>query len=160
MRGTEVLPAASGDADGSPGGDVLSAFVASTRPLGRTQVALPPGVSAVCWGVALVDVMVGGWAAILLQNGWTCSGFLCALSTLGGRPSLLLTLSVGCVLATLLLAALTGGLVRAGGGQLAALVLTSVVGTGAAIGAVLAFLLVLVALAVGVVALIALLERH
>ena len=56
------------------------------------------------------------------------------------------------MLATIVLAVLTRGLVRAGGGQLAGLVLTAVVGVGAVIGTVLALVLTALAVAIGVVA--------
>jgi hypothetical protein len=91
--------------------------------------------------------------------GWPCSGFLCALSALGGRPALLLALTGAYVLVTALLAAVTGGLARAGGGQLAALTLTAAVGMVAAVGAVLALLLVVLAAAVAIAVLLNLIER-
>lgn len=145
--------------DGEWRGDALGAFVASTRPHGRVQVELTPEVSAGFCVAGVVELGVAGWAATVLLEGWSCSRFLCALSTLGGRPVPLLALMVGCMLVTVVLAALTAGFTRAGGGQLAVLTLTSVVGVGAALGALLALALVVVATAAGAIALLALFER-
>jgi hypothetical protein len=144
---------------GAPGGDALGAFVSSVRPWSRVPVPLPPGLATAVGAVALVNLVVGGWAVTVLMAGWSCTGFLCAMSTLGGRPALLLALTAGCVLATVLLAASTGGLARAGGGQLAALALTSTVGVVAAVGAVLALVLAALVVAAAVLVLIALIER-
>jgi hypothetical protein len=139
--------------------DPFSAFVASTGPWGRVPVPLSPRLAAACLGLALTNVLVGGWAAIVLAAGWPCSGFFCRLSTLGGRPVLLLGLTGGCVLATALLAAVTGGIARAGGGQLAALTLTAAVGAVAAAGAVLVALLIILAAAGATALLLTLIER-
>jgi hypothetical protein len=147
MRGTEVAAVQPG---GGGEDDVLGAFVASTRPWGRAQVPLAPEVTAAVWAISVVDVLAGAWAVTVLVAGWSCAGFLCSLSTWGGRPVLLLGLTGGCVLATIVLAVLTGGLTRAGGGQLAALVLTAVVGVVAVISTVLALGLAALAVAVGV----------
>ena len=54
------------------------------------------------------------------------------------------------MLATTVLAVLTGGLTRAGGGQLAALVLTAVAGVAAVISTVLVLVVAALAVAVGV----------
>jgi hypothetical protein len=150
-----VVPAGFGE----PGADALGAFVASTRRWSSVQVPLAPGLSAAFGGVAVADGLVGGWAATVLAAGWPCSGFLCELSTLGGRPTLLLAVTAGCLLVTALLAAVTGGLARAGGGQLTALTLTAAVGVVAAIGAVLALVLVVLAAAAAAALLLALFER-
>ena len=139
--------------------DALGAFVASTSPWGRVQVPLSPRLSAAFLGVALTNLIVGAGAATVLVGGRPRSGFFYELSTLGGRPGLLLALTGGCVLATALLAAVTGGLARAGGGQLAALTLTATVGVVAAVGAVVTLLLVAVAVAAAVAVLLNLIER-
>ena len=139
--------------------DPLGAFVASTTPWTRVQAPLAPGLTTAFRCVALADLIVGGWAATVLALGWSCSGFLCGLSTLGGRPALLLGLTAGCVLATVLLAVVTGGLVRAGGGQLAALTVTAGVGVVVSAGAVLALVLVAVAVCAAIAFLLTLIER-
>jgi hypothetical protein len=139
--------------------DALSAFVASTRPWARVQVPLSSRLTAVFVGVAVANLIACGWAVTILVVGWPCSGFLCALSALGGRPALLLVLAGGCVLATVLLAVVTGGLARAGGGQLAALTLTAAVGVAASAGAVLVLLLVVLAAAGAAGLLLTLIER-
>src|SRR4051812_42550172 len=120
MGETNVLPARPALLSGDFEDDALGRFVASTRPWGRVQVGLAPEVPAACWALAMANLAVSGWALVVLGTGWRCSGFLCAATSLGGRPALLLVLSAGGVLATAVLAALTGGLSRAGGGQLAA----------------------------------------
>lgn len=145
MHGTDVVPGGDGDER-----DVLGAFLESTRPWGRVQVPLEPEVTAAFWAITVLDVLAGAWATTVLAAGWACSGFLCALSTWGGRPALLLALTGACVLATIVLAAPTGGLVRAGGGQLTVLTLNGMVGVGAVAGAVLALVLVALAVAAGV----------
>jgi hypothetical protein len=144
---------------GEPDADALAAFVASTSRWTRVQAPLAPRLSIAFGAVALANLVVAGWATTVLAAGWPCSAFLCSLSTLGGRPALLLVLTAGCVLATVLLAVFTGGLVRAGSRQLAALTLTSAVGVGAAVGAVLALVLIALAVAAAVLFLLALIER-
>ena len=142
-----------------PGTDALAVFVASTSRWAGVPVPLASRLSATVWVVALLNLAAGGWAVTVLVAGWSCSWFLCRLSTLGGRPSLQLALAGGCVLAVVVLAVATHGLTRAGGGQLAALTSTALVGVVAAAGAVLAFLLVAVAVAAVVVFLLNLIER-
>lgn len=142
-----------------PGTDALAVFVASTSRWAAVPVPLTVRLSTTVWAVALVNLAVAGWAVTVLAAGWSCSWFLCRLSTLGGRPSLQLALAGGCVLAIVVLAVATGGLTRAGGGQLAALTSTALVGVAAAAGAVLAFLLVAIAVAAVIAFLLNLIER-
>ena len=153
MGERDVLPV------GGPGDDALGAFVATTRRWSRVQVELAPEVSNVCRAVAVADLAVSGWAMVVLGMRWPCSGLLCGLSTLGGRPALLLVVAAGCVLATAVLAAVTGGLVRAGAGQLAALTLTTVIGAAATVGAVLVLVVATIAVAAAVNLLLTVVER-
>jgi hypothetical protein len=159
MSERDPVPVRPAGGAGEAGGDALRAFVASTRGLGRVQVPLEPEVSAAFRLVALLNLLVGGWAATVLAERWPCSGVLCRLSSLGGRPALLLALTGGCLLVMLALAVPTGGMSRAGGGQLAALTLASTVGAGAVLGAVLAVVLTAVAAALIAVVVIALFEH-
>ena len=142
-----------------PGTDALAVFVASTSRWAGVPVPLGSRLSTTAWVVALLNLAAGGWAVAVLVAGWSCSWFICRLSTLGGRPGLQLALAGGCVLATVALAVATGGLTRAGGGQLAVLTSTALVGVVTAAGAVLAFLLVAVAVAAVIAFLLNLIER-
>lgn len=142
-----------------PSGDALENFVAATRRWSGVQVELAPEVSAVCRAVAVADLAAGGWAMVVLGMKWPCAGFVCGATTLGGRPALLLVWAMTCVLAAAVLASVTGGMVRAGAGQLAALTLTTVLGAVAALGAVLVLVLVALAVATAVDVLLTVIER-
>jgi hypothetical protein len=130
-----------------PAPDALTAYVESARPWAREQVPLPVDVTAVLWTIVVANVLLEGWAVAVLTGVRRCDGFLCSLTTLGGRPWLLLVLSGCCLLSLVSAAAVTGGLTRAGGGQLAVLVVAALTGVGAVLGVVLAFLTVVVTIA-------------
>src|SRR4051812_34695730 len=112
----------------SAGGAALRDFVATTRRWTGGQGELAPAGSNVCRAVVVADLATAGWAMVVLGMRWPCSGLVCEATTVGGRPTLLLVWTLACVLAAVVLAVGTGGLERAGAGQLAALTLTTVLG--------------------------------
>ena len=129
-----------------PRADALGDFVATTRRWTGVQIELAPEVSAVCRTVAVANLATCGWAMVVLGMRWPCTGFLCTATTFGGRPALLLGWTIACALAAVILSVSTHGMVRVGAGQMAALVLTTLLGAIAALGA--AVVLVLAALVV------------
>jgi hypothetical protein len=147
------------DALSAPSGDALGDFVAATRRWTGVQVELAPELSAVCRAVVVADLAVGGWAMVVLGMKWSCAGFVCAATTLGGRPALLLVWTMACVLVAAVVASSTGGMVRAGAGQLAALALTTVLGVVAALGAVVVLVVAALAVATAVDVLLTVIER-
>ena len=133
------------------GQDEFTTFVDTTRPWDREPVSLPVRVTAAAWSIAGANVLVGCWAAAVLTRFWPCAGLVCSLTTLGGRPGLLLALTSLCILTTTGAALLTGGLARADAWQLAVLLLAAVVGIGCLIGPLL-----VLSLAAGAVAIVCL----
>jgi hypothetical protein len=140
-------------------GAALRDFVGSTGPWTGVQVELAPEVTAVGRIVAVANLATAGWALVVLGAGWACSGLLCAATTMGGRPALLLGWSLACALAAADLASGTRGLQRVDAGQLAALVLITVLGAVAALGAVIVLVLAALAVTAAVNALLILIER-
>ena len=112
-----------------------------------------------CRAVAVADLAVSGWAMVVLGMRWPCSGFLCGLVDPRRPARAAARRRGGCVLATAVLAAVTGGLARAGAGQLAALTLTTVIGGAATVGAVLVLVVATIAVAAAVNLLLTLVER-
>jgi hypothetical protein len=127
--------------------DELATLVSSARLWEREPIALTARMTAAVWAIAGANILVGCWAAVVLARFWPCSGLVCSITTFGNRPGLLLALSTICVLTTLGMAVLTGGLTRANGWQLAVLVLTAVVGIGCLVGPLL--VLTVAAVAIG-----------
>jgi hypothetical protein len=72
---------------------------------------------------------------------------------------LLLVWTMACVLVAAVVASGTGGMVRAGAGQLAALALTTVLGVVAALGAVVVLVVAALAVATAVDVLLTVIER-
>jgi hypothetical protein len=139
--------------------DELGRFVSSTRPWDREPVSLPVRVTAALWCIVGANVLVGCWAAALLTRWWQCSGIVCSLTTFGSRPGLLLILTSTSVLATVVMALLTGGLTRANGWQLAVLMLAAVVGVGCLLGPLLVLTIAAVAVGLACLSVLFLVER-
>ena len=120
---------------------------------------LPIAATCTFWLTALLSGGVGAWLVAVLTGNAPCSGLVCSIATVGNHPRLLLGLAAFCAVTLLGLAFVTRGLTRAGGPELALMIVAAVAGTGSLLGVVA---LVVVTLAVGLagaVALILLLDR-
>ncbi|MGD9956467.1 MAG: hypothetical protein AB7V23_10400 [Candidatus Nanopelagicales bacterium] len=134
-----------------PADGVLGEFVRrGTRSWAGEPVPLPGGATALLWFLLLANVALTSW---YFAWGATCASAPCWLVLLGGRPDLLLGLSLGTVLVLLGLVPLTRGLTRAGGVSMALLAVGAITGLVALLGVVA--LLVLGAAALVVVVLVA-----
>lgn len=105
-------------------------------------------LTAGCWGLVLMNLIVAGWSFAVLTAALPCSGVLCSLTTLGDRPLLQLALTVSCAAAMLAVAAMTDGLTRAHPAERVVLAVIGVVGVGAVLGVALVLLLVAAAITV------------
>jgi len=123
-----------------PTGGVLPDFVRhGTRSWGREPVSLPGEVSVVLWLVLLANAALTTWRLIWAAR---CSAPPCWLVTLGGRPDLLLGLSLGCVVALAGLVPLTHGLTRAAAVPMALIIAGTLTGLLALLGVIALIVLV------------------
>ena len=129
----------------TPAVDPLAAFVDSTRGWGAVQAPIPPGATFGLWLLAAVNTLLGGWSVAVLTDATRCSGLLCRVVTLGGRPALLLGLTACCVLTLAGSAVVTGALTRASSPSWPPLALAVVSGGAAVLGVVLATMFLTVA---------------
>ena len=146
------------DTHGSPTG-ALPEFVAKTRSWGRHAVQLPIAATCAFWLAALLSGAVGGWLVAVLTGNAPCSGPVCTIATVGDHPRLLLGLAAFGAVTLLGLAFVTRGLTRAGGPELALMIVAAVSGAGSLIGVVALVVLTLAVALAGAVALVLLLDR-
>jgi hypothetical protein len=142
-----------------PSSGVLSEFVATTRSWDRHAVQLPLLATCAFWLTALLAGGVGGWLVAVLTDNAPCSGLVCTIATVGNHPRLLLGMAAFCVVTLLGLAVVTRGLTRAGGPELALMIVAAVSGAGSLIGVVALVVLTLVIVVAGAVALVLILDR-
>jgi hypothetical protein len=142
-----------------PQSGTLPEFVARTRSWERNAVALSTPVTCAFWLVAFLSGGVGAWLIAVLTDNAPCSGLVCTIATVGNHPRLLLVLSTFCVTTLLGLSMVTHGLTRAGGPELALMVVAAAAGAGSLLGVVAVVVLTLTVVLMGAVALVLLLDR-
>lgn len=138
--------------------DALTAFVRTTRPWGRHQGELSVPVTCALWAVLVGAGAVGGWLVAVRAGAAPCSGPVCTLATLG-HPALLLILAAVCVGTLLGLVPFTRGLTRAGGCEIAAMIVGATAGVVSLLGVVAIAVLTVAIAFVVVVGLLAAFEQ-
>lgn len=147
-------------ADAPPArGDALRDLVGRSRSWHREAIVLPVPVTCALWLVAAASGAVGGWATAVLTEQASCRGVVCRIGLLGDRPRLLAGLAAACVVVLLVLAAITRGLTRAGGPELALMVAAAGAGVVSVLGVVAVVVLTALVALTGAVALVLLLDR-
>ena len=122
---------------GHPEPDALADFVRRrARGWGSVPVPLSPAVTAALWVLAVLNLVFGAWLWAVRAGTAACSGTLCAVATLSDHAGLTLVLAGLCGAAVLVLAPVTRGLTRAGGGQIAVAVVAGLCGVAALAGVV------------------------
>jgi hypothetical protein len=116
-------------------------------------------VTCVLWLVAAASGVVGGWATAVLTERTSCRGVVCRIALLGNRPGLVAGLAAACVVVLLVLAVITRGLTRAGGPELALMVVAAGSGVVSVLGVLAVVALTLLVALLGAVALVLLLDR-
>ena len=143
----------------APDRDELRDLLLRSRAWERQAEPLPRSMTCALW----VTVAGAGGVGSLARHGahWhgACSGVVCTIATLGDRPRLLLVLAAFCVTALLGLAPFTRGLTRAGGLQLALMVVAAVSGVVSLLGVAAVVVLTVLVASGGAVALVLLLDR-
>jgi hypothetical protein len=139
--------------------DALRDLAGRSRSWHRETVGLPVPVTCVLWIVAAASGVIGGWATSVLTDEVSCRGVVCRIGLLGDRPRLVVGLAATCVVVLLLLAAVTRGLTRAGGPELALMVIAAGAGIVSLLGVVAIVVLTVVVALMGAVALLLLLDR-
>jgi hypothetical protein len=136
----------------------LGTLAAGARSWHREAIPLPVPVTAALWLVAAASGAVGGWATAVLTRRTSC-GVVCRFELLGGRPGLVVGLAGACVVVLLVLAAITRGLTRAGGPELALMIVAAGSGVVAVLGVVAVVGLTMLVALMGAVALVLVFER-
>jgi hypothetical protein len=139
-------------------GPTLRTLAAGSRSWHREAIPLPASVTAALWLVAAAGGAVGGWATAVLTRRTSC-GVVCRFALLGGRPGLVVGLAATCVGILLVLAAITRGLTRSGGPELALMVVAAGAGTVAVVGVVAVVVLTLLVALMAAAALVLVFER-
>ena len=140
-------------------GETLRDLAGRSRSWHREAVGLPVPVTCVLWLVVAASGAVGSWVTALLTHRASCSGVVCRIAVLGDRPRLVLVLAAACVVVLLVLAAITRGLTRAGGPELALMVVAAGAGVVSVLGVVAVVVLTVLVALLGAVALVLLLDR-
>jgi hypothetical protein len=140
-------------------GATLRDLAGRSRSWHREAVDLPVPVTCALWLIAAVSGAVGGWATAVVTYRVSCSGVVCRVSLLGDRPRLVLVLAAACVVTLLVLAAITRGLTRAGGPELALMVVAAGAGAVSVLGVVAVVVLTVLVALLSAVALVLLLDR-
>jgi hypothetical protein len=137
----------------------LHDLASRSRSWHRQAIALPVPVTCAFWLVAAASGAVGGWATAVLTHKASCRGVVCRVGLLGDRPLLVAVLAAACVVVLLVLAAITRGLTRAGGPELAAMVVAAGAGVVSVLGVVAVVVLTVLVVLMSTVALVLLLDR-
>jgi hypothetical protein len=116
--------------------NAIAELLAQVRPWGAMPVGLERRVTAAFWGLVVLNGAFAGWLVAVEVGVAACSGPVCAVATLGGRPLPTLVLSLSSVAALVVVALSTGGLRWTDGWQLAAVIVAGVCGLVALAGVV------------------------
>lgn len=130
--------------------DVLDGFVKrGIDTWARQPLPLPARLTAGLRWLGAADAAVAAWMYLVHHGLVGCTNTVCSITTLGGREVMLGLIAAGSLLALLALAVPTGGFRRADLPAAATVCVAGVATLGAALGLVLAALVVVTAVVVG-----------